>query len=221
MTNGGIFGGATTNTLTLTGITTTMNGNRFRTVVTGSAPCGSVTSTSAILNVTPQPVITANTLTSLLAGQKTVLRVNVSPAPGLSFAWFKNNVQVPGATTDSLVVSVNNLGSYRVEVTSATGTCVSELKVITATPSTKLFVFPSPNNGRFQISYYTTAPYPTRQNITIYDAYGRRVLNKEYPVSQEYQLHQMDLRGFGAGIYYIVLREANGNKIKTGEVVVR
>ena len=221
ITNGGIFGGATTGTLTLTGITAAMNGNRFRTVVTGAAPCGSVTSTSSTLNVTPQPVITANTLTSLLAGQKTVLRVNVTAAPGLSFAWFKNNIQVPGATTDSFVVSVNNLGSYRVEVTSATGTCVSELKVITATPSTKLFVFPSPNNGRFQISYYTTSPYPTKQNITIYDAYGRRVLNKEYGVSQEYQLHQMDLRGFGAGIYYIVLREANGNKIKTGEVVVR
>jgi hypothetical protein len=29
------------------------------------------------------------------------------------------------------------------------------------------------------------------------------------------------MRRNGMGVYYIVLREANGNKIKTGEVVVR
>jgi len=46
-------------------------------------------------------------------------------------------------------------------------------------------------------------------------------LGKEYEVRQQYQLHEIDMRGAGAGIYYIVLREANGNKIKTGEVVVR
>ncbi|HMI78596.1 MAG TPA: T9SS type A sorting domain-containing protein, partial [Ferruginibacter sp.] len=62
---------------------------------------------------------------------------------------------------------------------------------------------------------------PTKQSISIYDAYGRLVLKNEYNVTQQYQLHQMDLRGHGAGVYFIVLREANGNKIKTGEVVVR
>ena len=29
------------------------------------------------------------------------------------------------------------------------------------------------------------------------------------------------MRGSGAGVYYIILREANGNKIKAGEVIVR
>lgn len=46
-------------------------------------------------------------------------------------------------------------------------------------------------------------------------------MNKTYEVSQPYQLHQMHLRSFGSGIYDVALSEANGNKIKTGEVVVR
>jgi hypothetical protein len=224
ITNGAVYGGATTNTLTLTAVTAAMNGYQYRCVVTGAAPCASVNSNAAALNVTPQPVITANTLSTLLAGQKTTLRVNVTPAPGLSFAWYLNGVLVPGATSDSLVVTVDNLGSYRVIVSSSTGSCQSDLKEITANPSTKLFVFPSPNNGLFKVTYYTAGASianPTKQSITIYDSYGRRVFNKEFEVRQQYQLHQIDMRRNGMGVYYIVLREANGNKIKTGEVVVR
>ncbi len=223
VSNGGIYGGATTNTLTLTGITAIMNSNRYRTVVTGAAPCGPVNSNSAILNVTPQPVISASS-TTLLAGQQSTLTVNVTPAPGLSFAWYLNGVLLPASTGSSIIATVNSLGSYRVIVSSATGSCQSELKEITAEPSGKLFVFPSPNDGRFTVSYYTAGASltnSTKQSITIYDSYGRRVLNREYPVSQPYQLHQIDMRPNGTGVYYIVLREANENKIKTGEVIVR
>ena len=221
--NSGVYGGATTPTLTLTAVTAAMTGYQYRAVVTGAAPCTPVTSNVAVLNVTPQPVITASS-TSLLAGQKSTLTVNVTPAPGLTFAWYLNGVIVPGATSNSYIVSVNTLGSYRVIVTSGSGSCQSELLAVTATPSTKLFVFPSPNDGKFTITYYTagaSAANPTKQSIVIYDSYGRRVLNKEYPVKQEYQLHEINMRGSGSGVYFIVLREANGNKIKTGEVIIR
>jgi len=221
--NGGVYGGATTNTLTLSAITAAMTGYQYRAVVSGAAPCTPVNSNIATLNVTPQPVVTA-TSTSLLAGQRSTLRVNVTPATGLSFAWYRDGVLVAsGPTLDSFVVTVNNLGSYKVIVTSGSGSCESGLTAITANPSNKLFIFPSPNNGRFQISYYTAnaVTNPTKQSISIYDAYGRLVLKNEYNVTQQYQLHQMDMRAYGAGVYFVVLREANGNKIKTGEVVVR
>jgi Metallo-peptidase family M12B Reprolysin-like/Secretion system C-terminal sorting domain len=221
--NGGVYGGVTTNTLTLTGITAAMTGNQYRAVVSGAAPCTPVNSGIAVLNVTPQPVVTAPS-TSLLAGQKTTLSVNVTPGPGLTFAWYRDGILVPGATSNTLEVTVNNLGSYKVIVTSGTGSCESALIAITATPSNKLFVFPSPNNGRFQVSYYTanaSATSPTKQSISIYDSYGRLVHRNEYNVTQQYQLHNFDMRRNGMGVYYIVLREANGNKIKTGEVVVR
>ena len=222
ISNAGIYSGAATATLTLTGVTAAMTGNQYRCIVTGAAPGGSVNSNAAILNVTPQPVISA-TITALLAGQQSVLTVNVTPAPGLSFAWYLNGILIPGAVSNSIIATVNSLGSYQVVVSSGTGSCQSVLKDITALPSSNLFVFPSPNDGVFSVSYYTagaSAANPSKQSITIYDALGRRVHNKEYEVRQAYQLHRIDMRPNGGGVYYIVLREANGNKIKTGKVVV-
>ncbi len=222
ITNGGIYSGANTATLTLTGVTAAMQANQYRAVVTGAAPGGSATSNPAVLNVTPQPVISA-TPSALLAGQQTILTVNVSPAPGLSFAWYLNGLLLP-ASGNSVIATVNSLGSYRVVVSSVTGSCQSVIKDITAMPSTKLFIFPSPNDGLYKVSYYTAGASitnPTKQSITIYDSEGRMVLNKEYVVTQAYQLHQIDMRRNGSGVYFVVLREANGNKIKTGKVVVR
>jgi len=128
------------------------------------------------------------------------------------------------STGNSIVATVNSLGNYMVIVSSSTGSCQSDLIEIKATASDKLFIFPSPNNGQFTVSYYTdgaSIANPSKQSIVIYDSYGRKVLYKEYPVTQAYQLHHIDMRGFGGGVYYVVLREANGNKVKTGEVVIK
>ena len=55
ITNGGIYSGATTATLTLTGITTAMNTNQYECMLTiGGCP---VTSSSASLSVTAQPTL--------------------------------------------------------------------------------------------------------------------------------------------------------------------
>ncbi len=223
ITNTGVYTGATTNMLTLSNIIAGMNGYMYRNVVTGTAPCGVVNTNNALLNVTPQPVITASA-TSLLAGHQATLTVNVTPAPGLSFAWYLNGTLLPGLTSNSIIATVNSLGNYRVVVTSATGSCQSELVAISATPSANLFVYPSPNDGRFTVSYYTagaSSTNMTKQNITIYSTEGKTVFNREFQVSQPYQLHAIDLRKYSAGLYYIILREANGNTIKTGEVFVR
>jgi hypothetical protein len=223
ITNGGIYSGALTATLNLTGLTTAMTGNQYRCVVTGAAPGGFVNSNPAVLNVTPQPVINA-TITALLAGQQSVLSVNVAPAPGLSFAWYLNGSLIPGATGNSVIATVNSLGSYRVVVSSGAGSCQSLSQDITAKPSTDLFIFPNPNDGLFTVTYYTagaSTTNPSKQSITIYNALGQLVHNKEYDVRQAYQLHKIDMRPNGSGVYFIVLREANGNKIKTGEVVIQ
>lgn len=223
ITNGGIYSGATTATLSISNVTTSMNGNQYRCVVTGAAPGGFVNSNPAILNITPKPVISAS-LPAILAGQQSVLTVNVAPAPGLSFAWYLNGVLIPGANGNSIIATVNSLGSYRVVVSSGAGSCQSLTQEITSKPSSDLFIFPNPNNGVFSVTYYTpgaTTANPTRQSITIYNALGQRVHNKEYEVRQAYQLHRINMRRNGKGLYYIVLREANGNKVQTGEVVIQ
>ena len=223
--NGGVYSGATTNMLNLTGVTTSMTGYLYRVVVNGNAPCGAVNSGNAALTITAQPTVTltASPYTKLLPGRITTLTATVNPPTGFTTVWTKNGIVIP-VNGNSKVVGLDELGTYTVVAT--IGSCVSTAASINISDSAtnKLFVFPSPNNGRFTISYYSAGASSTNktiQKITIYSSDGKRVLNKEYPVSQPYQLHDIDMRAMGSGVYYIVLREANGNTIKTGEVVVR
>ncbi|WP_297512423.1 GEVED domain-containing protein, partial [Flavobacterium sp.] len=51
ITNGGVYSGADTVTLTLTAVPDTMNGNVYRCVVSGAAPCSTETSLTAVLTV--------------------------------------------------------------------------------------------------------------------------------------------------------------------------
>jgi hypothetical protein len=219
------YSGATTATLTITNVPTAFTGYRYRALLSNASCTTPATSNSSILtvNVLPTAAI-ASTLTEILAGQTTVITATTTPTTGLSIAWYKDNVLIQGATSNTYTVDVNKLGVYKVVVTDlATGTCInqSNLLDIKALPSDRLFVYPSPNDGKFTVTYFNAGTTATTQGITIYDGYGRKVYNNVFPVTQAYQLHKIDLRNYSAGIYYVVLRDANGKKIKTGEALIR
>lgn len=219
------YSGTTTNTLVITGAAFSMNGYQYRCVVSGSAPCPSINSGAATLTVGAQPtiIISASPYTKLFPGLTTILTATTSLLPPVNYVWYRNNVVVTGNNSNTLSVSVNNLGDYKVTVTNPLSGCTntSSVSTISDSASNKLFIFPSPNNGIFHIAYYNPGGGVTTQNVTIYDSYGRRVFNTKYPVSQAYQVFDIDMRRNAAGVYFIVLREANGNKVKTGRVEIR
>ena len=313
ITNGGIYGGATTNTLTLTGSTFSLNNNIYRSLVSGAAPCGAVNSGTATLNVNPAPsqstisgggafcaggngvaiglsnsgaginyqlqlnganngspiagtgaainfgnktvagnykILATNATTgctqqmtggvtvvvnplplinltvapykNLFPGLVTTLTANASSAANpITYAWFKNNLPVNNVT-NTQSVNVTNLGDYRVTVTDANG-CINQSQVVTIADSAnnKLFIYPSPNNGQFSVVYYNPGGSNTKQIITILSSKGEKVYYKETVVTQAYQLLNVDLRRNGGGVYYVILSDANGKKIKSGEVLVR
>jgi hypothetical protein len=124
----------------------------------------------------------------------------------------------------SICRQMPRLGTYTVVATIGSCTSVPASIIISDSASSKLWIYPSPNTGRFTVSYYSagaSSTNKTRQQLTIIGSDGRRVYNNVFDVTQPYQLHQIDLRRNGAGVYYVVLRDANGNKIRTGEVVVK
>ncbi|WP_462249926.1 T9SS type A sorting domain-containing protein [Ferruginibacter sp.] len=313
VSNTSIYSGATTATLTLTGVTFSLNSNLFRCVVSGTAPCGTVNSGGGTLNVNAAPakltvtgggaycagsggaaVGLSNSATGInyqlqlggvnngtalpgngaplnfgnktVAGIYTVLATNaatgctqqmtgsvtviINPLPTISlnvapyknifpglvttltatassaanpitYAWFKNNALISN-TSNTLPVNITSLGSYKVRVTDANG-CVDSSQIITIADSanSKLFIYPSPNDGKFSIVYYNAGGTSSKQIITIYSSRGEKVYNKEFPVNQAYQLLTIDLTKASAGVYYIILSDAAGNKIKTGEVLIR
>lgn len=59
------------------------------------------------------------------------------------------------------------------------------------------------------------------QYLTIYDAKGGLVYSKNLYIIQPYQLEKVDMRRNVSGIYYVVLRNAEGEKIKSGKVLIK
>jgi hypothetical protein len=212
-----------------------MSTYQYRCVVTGTAQCGAVNSAVAALTVSPQPTVTLTAFpyTRLRPGLPvnppvtsmvtTTITATVTPPTGFTTVWTWNNTPIT-VTGNSYPVDLNHLGVYTVIATIGSCTSLPATIIISDSASSNLWVYPSPNNGIFTVAYYSpgaSQTNSTKQSITIYGSDGKRVYNREFDVRQPYQLHNIDLRRSGAGVYYIVLREANGNKIRTGEVVVR
>jgi hypothetical protein len=222
ISNAGIYSGATTATLTLTGVTAGMNGYLYRTTVNGTAPCGPLNTASAALAVSAQPTVTltASPYSKLLPGMSTTITASVNPPTGFTTVWTRNGTPI-SVTGNAVTVSVNELGLYTVVAT--IGSCISVPATITVSDSasSKLFIYPSPNNGQFTVAYYNQGGGTTKQIVTIYSSKGEKVYNNEFPVTQAYQLLKVDLRRHGADVYYVLLSDANGKVIKRGEVLVR
>ena len=202
------------------------NNSQYRVLVTGQ--CNVTTSDAALLTVHTLPTIdlAASPLTSLTPGLTTTLTATPSPSAGgaVSITWFKDEtpITVPGNT---LEVDVTGLGNYKVKIEEAWtdgNTCVneSETVAITGEPSTSLFIYPSPNNGQFKVSYYNSAGGNTKQTVVVYDVKGAKVYHKLFTFSGPYELHDIDLRGKAKGIYFVVIGDANGKKIIDGKVLI-
>jgi hypothetical protein len=199
-----------------------MNGYLYRTTVTGSAPCGAISSSSASLTVSAQPTVTLSVspYTKLLPGLTTTITASVNPPTGFTTVWTRNGTPI-SVTGNAATVSVNELGLYSVVAT--IGSCISVPATVTIgdSVSSKLFIYPSPNNGKFTVAYYNQGGSSTKQIVTIYSSKGEKVYNNEFLVTQAYQLLNIDLRKYSAGVYYVILSDASGKKIKTGEVLIR
>ncbi len=134
VTNGGVYGGALTATLTLTAPPVTYNGYLYECIVTGT--CGAVTSSAAILTVNalpatptfasqPTPPVCANT-----AGQ--VYTVN---NVGLTYTWTVTGAGWginSGQSTPSISATSGTV-TGTISVTGSNGTCTSSALTTTTT----------------------------------------------------------------------------------------
>ena len=225
--------GATSATYTVPAATAAQSGNSYRVVITAAGCSGSRTSTAGVLTVNPLPIVTisAAPVRNLFPGLTTTLTAAVSPnATGAAYQWFRNGVAVAGATSNTLVVGIDGVGTYRVRVTDANG-CVAAAG--TSTPGsivigdsanvTKLFIYPSPNNGVFQVRYFNDVINngPNPGIINVYDSKGTRVFTKNYNIGGGFQAMNVDLgASHGSGIYRVDLLTSRGERIKTGSVII-
>jgi hypothetical protein len=229
-TNGGAswtnISGAANASLTVSAVATSMNNYQYRCLLSNATCTSPVTSAAAILTVRQLPSVSlsAAPLTSLLPGQTTTLTAVPSASTGgtLTTTWYMNGA-VFSNTTNNYVVTVETTGAYQVriqEVFAGGLTCSNQSAVVTidATVSNKLFIFPSPNDGNFTVSYYNNGGTSTQRSISIFDSKGARVFSGQFPVTGPYTLIPINLQKANTGIYYVVIGDATGKKLAEGKV---
>ena len=226
VSNGGVYNGAKTATLTISAPPVAMNGYLYRDSVVGAAPCGAVKTNIVRLTVNPLPtvVITASPYQHLLPGLKTTLSSTSSPAanPTGGYSWLKNGSAVAGGTNGTLVVDVDGIGDYTLQVTDVNG-CINTSNMVTISDSAsgKVFIYPNPNSGQFQVRYYTSANNVGQpRGINVYDSRGKRLMTNSYAIGSPYQRMDVDLRSQGAGVYWIEVVDMAGNRLAIGRADV-
>jgi subtilisin-like proprotein convertase family protein len=221
LVNAAPFSGVTTATLTVTNPSVSLNLDSFRVVLTGAAPCGGSTSNAAVLRVNPLPavVISANP-TKLFPGLTTTITSSSTPAAATNVWRLDGNV-IAGATAATRVVDINALGNYTLNVTDVNGcTNTSNMLNISDSVSAKVFVYPNPSNGTFQVRYYAPANNRSPRGINIYDAKGNRVYVQNYPNTSAYQQMNVDIRALSNGIYWIEIIDNKGERVAVGRAIV-
>lgn len=214
--------GATTATLNVNATSTSFNNYRYRAVVnTTGGVCSAVNSNAARLSINPLPVVVLSVApyTKLFPGLKTTVTATVTPAGG-SYVWKRNGVTLP-TVANTIVADVDSLGDYRLTVTGAGG-CVGESNVLSLLDSAtnKIFFYPNPNQGRFQVRYNNPQNANTQNTIRIFDSKGNKVYESKYIVTRAYHQMWIDLRAGGRGIYFVELSDAGGKRIAVGRVFV-
>lgn len=169
--------GATTSSLAFSNLTLAMNTNSYRVQITGL--CTTIFSNVASLYVNSLPTVSilASRTTALLPPESVNLTAVVNPGGGV-YQWLKNNVVIPGATGASLNgLTVDDIGTYRVIYTDQNGCTQTSASIdVTGLASDKLYVYPNPNRGQFQVRFFNLA----NENVTvqIFDAKGAKILVK-------------------------------------------
>jgi hypothetical protein len=166
-------------------------------------------------------------LPSLLPGKISLLTATPSASTGgtVTTNWLFNGTAITNSG-NTRNVNVEQVGAYQVGIQETWPSALvcsnlSPVVTITADPSDRLFIFPSPNDGRFTVSYYNNGGASTKRTIAIFDSEGHLVFQAKFDITGAYTLIPIDLRTHSTGIDIVVVGDTNGKKLATGKVHVR
>lgn len=231
-TDGGVtwttISGATTATLNLTNVTQTMNNYRYRVRLT-AAPCTApAPSPAAILTVNPLPTVTITATDVALAPTQTAT-ITASSTPGpqtaTSWSWTLNGITKSG-NTNTQIADMDSLGSYQATVTDVNG-CVNTSNILTigAEASDKLWIYPNPTAGAFQVRlYYDASDVIEKRIITIHNMLGQQIMTREFDLrysTPPYLRMDFDLSNMARGTYVVKVAHKYTGKVVSGLLLVQ
>ncbi len=226
VSNGGAFSGATSNELTISGASLSLNQHKYRLVMTVSACNNSVNSGVATLTVNANPTIglSAAPFTNLYPGLQTTLTANATPVSASNvFTWTYNGAPINGQTSGTRTIDIDAMGDYSATVTDANGCSSSVSNIVTVSDSlnTSLFIYPNPNRGVFQVRYNNKLTGVANPRfVNIYDSKGARVYRKAFTPTFPYGRMDVNLNNAAKGVYYIDLTDAAGVRLQSERVVL-
>jgi hypothetical protein len=208
--------GATNNTLLLSSITTNMNNNIYRAIVSAT-PCGNI-STTATLNISASPIVNiqASPYKNLFPGLSTTLTASSIPA-STSFNWYKNGNLISGVSGNTLTVDFDGRGTYTAKALSECNN-ISNTLIIGDSATSSMFIYPNPNNGQFYIQFFGTDQSQSGK-ITMFDSKGARVFSQTFNLTSAYEKIEVIAKKLAAGTYLIMITDNKGNKINSGKLV--
>ena len=221
--------GATGSSYTVSNVTSAMTGNRYRVTTTGNV-CGTYTSTPSVLTVLALPTVSITSpVTQLVPGRTTSITGTSTPAPlnATSWSWTYNGsplVTTPASNTNTISgINIDRVGSYRATVTDVNGcTNSSNTLVIGSESSDRLWIYPNPTTGAFQVRLYYGSDVAEKRAVHIYDQLGQIIMTKEFNLvteTPEYLQMDFDLSKQARGVYVVKVVHKYSGKIVSGLVI--
>ena len=219
--------GATSSTLSLTGLTPAQANNKYR-VVVSSGTCTSATSNAVMTKVGTNPVVTLNLTPNGTYNPLTFkgLAASVSPTGTYVYEWKRNTQVVAGNTTATLTKLnglVDEFGNYQVSATDPATGCLGVSSIVTIadnpTSREKLLVAPNPTRGLLSVTYYSENINNQARTIHVYDEKGSRIFVKTFTIFGRYGIMNIDLTKYTKGTYVLVLADASGKKITSTRII--
>ena len=176
------------------------------------------------VNIIAAPIvgaISASPYTRLFPGLTTSISIANSPASGNTYSWYINGIVISGQTGNAVTANINTLGNYTLKVTNANG-CVGTSNVVTIADSTegKMFVYPNPSKGKFQVRYFIDNNNLSPRKMVIFNSSGMKVYSASFVMFGAYTAMDVDLKNVADGVYHIYLLDNNGKQISTEKVLI-
>jgi hypothetical protein len=124
-----------------------------------------------------------------------------------------------------VVANIDNLGEYKARVTDING-CVNTTAglVIGAEASDRLWIYPNPSSGQFQVRLFYSSDLNEKRIVSIYNAGGQLITKQELAldnVINPYVKMDFDLTKQGPGVYVVKVAHKYSGKIVSGLVVIQ
>ena len=174
-----------------------------------------------IFNPLPTISLLASRPLALVPGNQLTLTAVVSPGGG-TYQWKKNgsNYTGPGATSSTLSnLTVDDIGIYTCTYTDGNGCSkTSDAMVVTGEPSDKIWLYPNPNFGVFQVRFFNSNNEAV--NVGIFNSVGQQVWTKAVTTGLAYSKIDVDISNLSSGEYNVVVFNSAGKRVGVKKFVV-